>query len=47
MSLEMIRAKIDLSNPEHYNDVQTFLNDVKLLFKNVYLYYQVVTISLI
>lgn len=40
MSLEIIRSKMDINNPEHYKDVPTFINDVRQIFKNVYLFYR-------
>lgn len=45
--LDDIKAKLDLSNPEHYTDVQTFVNDVRLMFKNSLLYHQVIIFLLI
>lgn len=40
MSLDVIRTRLDPSSPNHYKDVSTFVSDVRLLFKNVYLFYQ-------
>lgn len=41
ISLELIKIKLDFANPDHYTDISSFITDVRLLFKNVYLYYQV------
>ncbi|XP_059612511.1 E3 ubiquitin-protein ligase TRIM33 isoform X2 [Phlebotomus argentipes] len=38
--LDDIKAKLDLTNPAHYTDVQSFVNDVRLMFKNSLLYHQ-------
>ncbi|CAD7092367.1 unnamed protein product [Hermetia illucens] len=40
MSLDVIRTRLDPSSPNHYKDIATFVADVRLLFKNVYLYFQ-------
>ena len=42
MSLDVIRTRLDPSSPNHYKDVRTFVADVRLIFKNVYLFHQVV-----
>ena len=41
MALEVIRSKLDPLNLECYKDIQSFINDVKQIFKNVYLFYRV------
>lgn len=38
--LTMIRNKLEMSNNDHYTDVGMFVNDVKRLFNNAYIYYQ-------
>lgn len=40
MSLDVIRTRLDPSSPNHYKDIKTFVNDVRLIFKNVCLFYQ-------
>lgn len=37
----MIRDKLEMTNPEHYTDVASFIADIRRLFNNVYLFYQV------
>lgn len=41
MSLEMIRMRLDNTSNTHYKDVISFVNDVRQIFKNVYLFYRV------
>lgn len=41
MSLEIIRSKLDPMYNDHYKDVNAFINDVRLIFRNVYLFYRV------
>lgn len=41
MSLEVIRSKLDPMYSDHYKDIHTFINDVRLIFRNVYLFYRV------
>jgi len=47
MSLDVIRTRLDPSSPNHYKDIAGFVSDVRLIFSNTYLFYQVrVTIDL-
>lgn len=39
--LEEIRRKLDENNSNHYRDIQSFVNDVRLIFKNSLLYHNV------
>ncbi|XP_058974109.1 E3 ubiquitin-protein ligase TRIM33 isoform X1 [Musca domestica] len=41
MSLDVIRTRLDPSSPNHYKDIASFIADVRLIFKNTYLFYQV------
>ncbi|KAM7363168.1 tripartite motif-containing protein bonus isoform 6-T6 [Cochliomyia hominivorax] len=41
MSLDVIRTRLDPSSPNHYKDISSFIADVRLIFKNTYLFYQV------
>lgn len=41
MSLDVIRTRLDPSSPNHYKDIAGFVSDVRLIFKNTYLFYQV------
>lgn len=41
ITLDIIRSKLDPINPERYRDVSSFIDDVRLLFENVYLFYRV------
>ncbi len=41
MSLEVIRSKLDPMYSDHYKDVNSFINDARLIFRNVYLFYRV------
>lgn len=41
MSLDVIRTRLDPSSPNHYKDIASFISDVRLIFKNTYLFYQV------
>lgn len=41
ISLNIIRDRVEKSNPEHYIDISTFIADVKRLFHNAYLFYEV------
>ncbi|XP_051863941.1 E3 ubiquitin-protein ligase TRIM33 isoform X2 [Drosophila albomicans] len=40
MSLDVIRTRLDPSSPNHYKDIAGFVADVRLIFKNTYLFYQ-------
>lgn len=40
MSLDVIRTKLDPTTANAYKDVMQFISDVRLLFKNVFLFYQ-------
>ncbi|XP_017484474.1 PREDICTED: E3 ubiquitin-protein ligase TRIM33 isoform X4 [Rhagoletis zephyria] len=40
MSLDVIRTRLDPSSPNHYKDIAGFVSDVRLIFKNTYLFYQ-------
>lgn len=39
--LEDIRRKLDDNNVNRYRDIQSFVNDVRLIFKNSVLYHNV------
>lgn len=41
MSLDVIRTRLDPSSPNHYKDIAGFVSDVRLIFNNTYLFYQV------
>ena len=41
ITLDIIRSKLDPINPDRYRDVPSFIDDVRLLFDNVYLFYRV------
>jgi hypothetical protein len=41
ISLCCIREKLDPNSPQHYSNVQAFINDCRRLFNNAYLFYQV------
>lgn len=41
MSLDVIRTRLDPSSPNHYKDIAGFVSDVRLIFSNTYLFYQV------
>ncbi|XP_067615834.1 E3 ubiquitin-protein ligase TRIM33 isoform X3 [Eurosta solidaginis] len=41
MSLDVIRTRLDPSSPNHYKDIAGFVSDVRLIFKNTYLFCQV------
>lgn len=43
MSLDVIRTRLDPASPNHYKDIAGFVSDVRLIFKNTYLFYQVST----
>lgn len=43
MSLDVIRSRLDPTSPNHYKDIAGFVSDVRLIFKNTYLFYQVST----
>ncbi|XP_012161242.1 transcription intermediary factor 1-beta isoform X5 [Ceratitis capitata] len=40
MSLDVIRSRLDPTSPNHYKDIAGFVSDVRLIFKNTYLFYQ-------
>ncbi|XP_014089165.1 E3 ubiquitin-protein ligase TRIM33 isoform X2 [Bactrocera oleae] len=40
MSLDVIRTRLDPTSPNHYKDIAGFVSDVRLIFKNTYLFYQ-------
>ncbi|KAL9890329.1 tripartite motif-containing protein bonus isoform 4-T4 [Glossina fuscipes fuscipes] len=40
MSLDVIRTRLDPSSPNHYKDIASFISDVRLIFRNTYLFYQ-------
>ncbi|XP_055378936.1 E3 ubiquitin-protein ligase TRIM33 [Condylostylus longicornis] len=40
ISLDEIRSRLDPHKPNHYKDIGSFVRDVRLLFKNVHLFYQ-------
>lgn len=40
MSLDVIRTRLDPSSPNHYKEISGFIADVRLIFKNTYLFYQ-------
>ncbi|KNC27055.1 hypothetical protein FF38_10786 [Lucilia cuprina] len=40
MSLDVIRTRLDPSSQNHYKDISSFIADVRLIFKNTYLFYQ-------
>ncbi|XP_017849523.1 transcription intermediary factor 1-alpha isoform X2 [Drosophila busckii] len=40
MSLDVIRTRLDPSSPNHYKEIAGFVADVRLIFKNTYLFYQ-------
>lgn len=42
ISLDIIRSRLDQGHPDRYRDVQSFINDIRLMFNNVYLFYQVI-----
>lgn len=41
ISLDIIRSRLDQGHSDRYRDVQSFIDDVRLMFNNVYLFYQV------
>jgi hypothetical protein len=41
LSLNCIREKLDPSNGKHYQTIQSFIDDCRLLFSNALLYYGV------
>lgn len=41
ITLDIIRAKLDPINSDRYKDIKSFVEDVKLMFNNVYLFYRV------
>lgn len=43
ITLDMIRAKLDPQHAHKYEDINTFIDDVKLMITNVFLFYQVST----
>lgn len=44
MTLDMIRSKLDTDSPNKYQNISSFIVDVKLMINNVYLYYRVIII---
>lgn len=45
ITLDIIRSKLDPINPDRYRDVSSFIDDIRLLFENVYLFYRVSAVS--
>lgn len=41
ITLDIIRSRLDQGHSDRYRDVQSFINDIRLMFKHVYLFYQV------
>ncbi|XP_037945595.1 E3 ubiquitin-protein ligase TRIM33 isoform X2 [Teleopsis dalmanni] len=40
MSLDVVRTRLDPSSPNHYKECSAFIADVRLIFKNTFLFYQ-------
>jgi Transcription factor involved in chromatin remodeling, contains bromodomain len=38
MSLDKIRRKLDVNDVSHYDSLQEVVNDVRLIFKNAYIF---------
>jgi len=38
MSLDKIRRKLDVNDVGHYNSLQELVSDVRLIFKNAYIF---------
>lgn len=38
MALDIIRNKLKPDNPEHYTDLRQVMADIRLMFKNAFLY---------
>lgn len=41
ITLDIIRSRLDQGHSDRYRDVQSFINDIRLMFNHVYLFYQV------
>lgn len=41
ITLDMIRAKLDPQNTDKYDDIDSFIDDVKMMINNVYLFHRV------
>ena len=47
MALDVIRRKLDPNDTEHYNTMQELITDIRLIFKNAYIFNAVSTVNIV